>query len=175
MLSSGALTHGSRGRKKLPAPSRIWRWDVIILRDRSRRIARVESITYLRSTRIDTCVQSASCMTYDSLAVHDTEKIEKNWRTRSENREHCKQRTDVFRLGLFLHPDIQLYPKRESSVEQRASSVSMDRMIGQRRALVKPSNLGEKYWTGQDSAWSKRDHHAKEHGLSPPYTPDVAP
>ena len=51
----------------------------------------------------------------------------------------------------------------------------MDRMLGQRRAVVKPSNLGDKYWTGQDSALSKRDHHAKEHGLSPPFTPDVAP
>ena len=63
---------------------------------------------------------------------------------------------------------------RESSVEKWESSVSMDRMIGQRRAVVKPSNLGDKYWTGQESALSKRDHHAKEHGLSPPFTPDVA-
>ena len=51
----------------------------------------------------------------------------------------------------------------------------MDRMLGQRRAVVKPSNLGDKYRTGQDSALSKRDHRAKEHGLSPPFTPGVAP
>ena len=69
--------------------------------------------------------------------------------------------TFFFRLGLFLHHDIRLYQKRESSVEKRESSVSMDRMIGQRRAVVKPSNLGDKYWTGQDSALPKHDHHAK--------------
>ena len=50
----------------------------------------------------------------------------------------------------------------------------MDRMLGRRRA-VKPSNLGDKYWTGQDSALSKRYHYAKEIGLSPPFTPDLAP
>ena len=67
----------------------------------------------------------------------------------------------------------QLQPSKRSKVER--SVLTWSDLYGAPHTSRCQRFVSYSYWTGQNSALSNRDHHAKEHGLPPSFTPDAAP